>query len=637
MQEKSKNSICGNIHAYFERQNYFFGKLMTKRDFQDEQSYFNEKRWILNRLGIGWGVLCGLKVKMSNESSSKVIVEPGFALDPYGHEILVCEEFLYDLKEEVNKLHSVEELEKNKHKIFTCYLSICYKECFAEPTRIPVESCCSTDTQCIHNRIRECFEIKISDDKPELIGPCDSSVIDEYGCKIDCFRFLEDPCKKLIECCPDRPQCMCVPLARVDYVLIEDKCNGFIPEIVKVANCDGYRKLAFSNEHLYKLIYCLKNELWKAHWAKYDRKRYVPLLAQTIKGIEYKNGKITTIKEGMGIQPTRITTDGEYIWITDQQSNEIIRIDRNSDPAIKFNKIVFDDKDDTSWGIAFDGHFMWVSHPDSIPGRLSRINVCNPGMNTIQAVKLEAVNPREVLFDGRYIWVAHGIQGDKREKQLTNQDEKKCGIFTLSQVDPIANTLLKTHEILLNNDYHLASSDISMTYDGEYMWIALQVKTAQEGQNNPKGIIIRVHATNLDAELCKGIPEVVLIEDIAFDGTHVWITHEDGATKIDIESNKNIDSLSVKGGRVDQTAIVFDGSNIWTAEKISTEARLYKLDIHSVEALAGLEYYKIQSKINHVVSKMCFDGSFLWVAAYNKKSSRSSDTKTKGIVHRLLP
>ena len=33
-----------------DRNRYFYGKLMTVRDFLREQEYFNSKRWLINRL-----------------------------------------------------------------------------------------------------------------------------------------------------------------------------------------------------------------------------------------------------------------------------------------------------------------------------------------------------------------------------------------------------------------------------------------------------------------------------------------------------------------------------------------------------------------------------------------------------------
>lgn len=77
--------VCKIPH--FDRNNYFHGKMLGARDLADEQRYVNEKRWLINRAVIGWGVVCGLDVCLENGG---VVVAPGLALDCCGHEILVC-------------------------------------------------------------------------------------------------------------------------------------------------------------------------------------------------------------------------------------------------------------------------------------------------------------------------------------------------------------------------------------------------------------------------------------------------------------------------------------------------------------------------------------------------------------------
>jgi len=71
------------------RNRYFYGKLLDVAQFDLEQSYFNEKRWLLNRLVSGWGVICGLNVQLGADNQS-VVVTPGLAIDKCGHEIMVC-------------------------------------------------------------------------------------------------------------------------------------------------------------------------------------------------------------------------------------------------------------------------------------------------------------------------------------------------------------------------------------------------------------------------------------------------------------------------------------------------------------------------------------------------------------------
>ena len=83
MKEEHKKR-CGVCEIpYFERNNFFYGKMMTVRDFFAEQFYFNEKRWLINRMVLGWGVVCGLDVRPKDNSSRRGDRYPGA-----GHRLL---------------------------------------------------------------------------------------------------------------------------------------------------------------------------------------------------------------------------------------------------------------------------------------------------------------------------------------------------------------------------------------------------------------------------------------------------------------------------------------------------------------------------------------------------------------------
>jgi hypothetical protein len=49
MPESNKKVNNCNFHN-FEKNKYFYGKLMTVRDFEAEQEYFDGKRYLINRL-----------------------------------------------------------------------------------------------------------------------------------------------------------------------------------------------------------------------------------------------------------------------------------------------------------------------------------------------------------------------------------------------------------------------------------------------------------------------------------------------------------------------------------------------------------------------------------------------------------
>jgi len=68
------------------RNQYFYGKRMDVQHFRMEQDYGKLKQWMLNRLSLGKGVMCGLKVSVDGE---RICVDPGVAIDGLGREIVV--------------------------------------------------------------------------------------------------------------------------------------------------------------------------------------------------------------------------------------------------------------------------------------------------------------------------------------------------------------------------------------------------------------------------------------------------------------------------------------------------------------------------------------------------------------------
>jgi len=76
-----------------KRNRYFFGQMLTSKDFEDEQQYHLNQRCRHNRHLHGYGIVTGLDVNISQcESSPTVSVSPGYALDAYGREILLTED-----------------------------------------------------------------------------------------------------------------------------------------------------------------------------------------------------------------------------------------------------------------------------------------------------------------------------------------------------------------------------------------------------------------------------------------------------------------------------------------------------------------------------------------------------------------
>ena len=74
-----------------ERPRFFAGQLLTEKELGSAQDYVRAKNRLHNLHLHGWGVVCGLEV-VCHECEGWVTVSPGYAIDPCGEDIIVCQE-----------------------------------------------------------------------------------------------------------------------------------------------------------------------------------------------------------------------------------------------------------------------------------------------------------------------------------------------------------------------------------------------------------------------------------------------------------------------------------------------------------------------------------------------------------------
>lgn len=147
-----------NKHYYScERNNYFFGKLMTVRDFESEQTYMNSKRRLGNRMMGGVGIVSGLDVILVDNKTFSL--EPGMALDYLGREIVVPEPY-------VRRLNVLKGFDENKDKGII-YLCLGYKEDLKETTFSVASSGKSNGVSEEYNRVSEGYELFLTSEKPK--------------------------------------------------------------------------------------------------------------------------------------------------------------------------------------------------------------------------------------------------------------------------------------------------------------------------------------------------------------------------------------------------------------------------------------------------------------------------------------
>lgn len=148
-----KSRMYNRKYYSFERNNYYYGKLLTSKDFQGEQGYMNDKRRLLNRILHGTGIVYGLDVVAADDSS--IILQSGLALDASGREIVVPET-------QVLKLSTVEGY--GSLKTDTVCLGIAYAEKKTDPVYAVMQEDADGDGR-NYNRVKESFRLFLQDRK----------------------------------------------------------------------------------------------------------------------------------------------------------------------------------------------------------------------------------------------------------------------------------------------------------------------------------------------------------------------------------------------------------------------------------------------------------------------------------------
>lgn len=153
----------------FERNRYFYGKLLSVDDFELEQRYMNDKRRMLNRFIFGMGVVSGLYVVQVDEQT--ISVEAGIALDSWGREIVL------DVPV-IRKLSQIDGFgECSSKEMGYVYLCLEYDEVETDPVHNIAGSVPSGQEQgdVSFNKIKEDYRLFLTDREPEgeIISPAD--------------------------------------------------------------------------------------------------------------------------------------------------------------------------------------------------------------------------------------------------------------------------------------------------------------------------------------------------------------------------------------------------------------------------------------------------------------------------------
>jgi hypothetical protein len=241
----------------FERNRYFFGKMLDEFHFKLETDYQNGKRWLINRAVLGYGVVCGLDVIPAKDQDDAIIITPGFAIDKRGREIIVPEETRpiqippdviakareRDDKSAQSGLPYTQQQAGQHHDEPVCVqVMICYQECETDPAPVLAGDCHGAEV-CAPGIIREGFRIKFTpwcdrhtNDQcriPDIVseGRIDFEVLVKWVTREgDCMSMPKDPCIRLAQiylsdgkhhCDPDRIDITVRPIVYTNDLLFD--------------------------------------------------------------------------------------------------------------------------------------------------------------------------------------------------------------------------------------------------------------------------------------------------------------------------------------------------------------------------------------------------------------------------------
>ncbi|MEJ2562127.1 MAG: hypothetical protein P8Z42_05495 [Anaerolineales bacterium] len=231
------------------RNKYFFGKLMEECHFEMEQDYFNRKRWLLNRLALGYGVLSGLDVKVDTSNPNKVVIHPGVAIDPLGREIIVpaVTQPIDPTRITADDGRATGEIVENGD----VWIGLAYLECPKNPVPALVQDC-GTQDGCMPSTICEQYIILVRKEEPDIPAPtCPLRNLLEFKANRQLTAASNQALAKVIS--NENPIVAadlrtCVPLARIHLRNSSYTQANIYPEI---------RPLVFSNAMLFELLLCL--------------------------------------------------------------------------------------------------------------------------------------------------------------------------------------------------------------------------------------------------------------------------------------------------------------------------------------------------------------------------------------------
>lgn len=150
-------------------------------------------------------------------------------------------------------------------------------------------------------------------------------------------------------------------------------------------------------------------------------------------------GDVLQVIKTPGPRPTGLAFDGRHLWLADDFTDKIYKIDPESGETL----LSFDSPGHHPQGLAWDGRHLW--HIDSGERLLYKLDP-ETG-KALSVLESNSPNPRGLAFDGEYVWIA---------------DFRSDILIKVSTVDGM----------MVQTVGAPAGEPTGLAFDGRYLWVA---------------------------------------------------------------------------------------------------------------------------------------------------------------------
>jgi hypothetical protein len=368
-----------------------------------------------------------------------------------------------------------------------------------------------------------------------------------------------------------------------------------------------------------------------------DRRQFVPLLANTLPNLQYRDGRNYTFQPGF--QPNGLAFDGQSVWVAGAR---IAWIDASTPGPLKLLRvgrppfIVV-----PTPGPAPTPIFVTPPTPASAPApEPTPSPTLTPDPTPAQASISALPETLCAAFDGdTHVWFTSAKDGTV---VIVNKDDHTWTRLAVGQGPFVAialagdymwvadwtNSKLKVMNIHSQQvqpiEIKLGCQPTCLAYDGQNLWIGGEQSAS--GANAPGGGIYMLpdanHSEIWDSGAVKSICTLTYqVRDMTFDGSHMWYATDSVIGKIDAIEQKDANmSSNIKGAQ----GLIFDGCHMW-----AVGAGMCKID---TETGVSLEPFPVPEIV--ILPHGVFDGSHLWVLT--SQSAQKSEVVKSGMAYQVM-